>query len=89
MPAEVVIAQSEAAGIVFPRRELLPSQRRGVPVDALLSWPGDAQGAAVALTLTHNALLIRVCPKKDKKTGTQSYLQVWYPHAEYGEKQKM
>lgn len=61
IPAEVVVAQPETVGVHFCGRELPPSQRRGVPVDALCSRVADAPRASVPLALSHHTLLIGVC----------------------------
>lgn len=63
VPAEVVIAQTETAGVHFSCCELPSSQRRSVPVDALDSWAADAPCATVAITLPCRTLLIGVCWK--------------------------
>lgn len=61
LPAEVVVAQAETAGVRFSSREPPPSQWGGVPVDALGSRVAEAPCASVALTLSHHTLLIGVC----------------------------
>lgn len=61
LPAEVVVAKAETAGVRFPGCEPPSSQSCGVPVDALCPRVADAPCATVPFTPSHNALLIRVC----------------------------
>lgn len=69
-PAEVVVAQPQAAGVRFPGREPPTPQGRGVPVDALGPRVADAPGAAVALPPARHALLVRVCERKRTRGQT-------------------
>lgn len=64
LPAEVVVAQAETAGVWFPGCEPPSSQSCGVPVDTLCPRVADAPCATIAFTPTHNALLSRVCQIK-------------------------